>query len=966
MSLTIDIEREPEWLDVIARMLSGIGDVAMILVDNRLVHVSNSILGYSTDEILSLPDVLALVEPADRAEVADALVRRADDLTPRRVAFRARTRDGASLHVTATVNVIPVANGVVTTVVAFDSSTHRRAVNALAHSEDWFRLAFDHSGIGMALVRPDGRILRVNRALCDYLGYDESELLTLTNCELTHPDDLGADTANIQSLLNGERVVYSMEKRYVRKDGSTVWGDLTVSLVRATDGTPLYFVSQVQDFTRRKQVEETLQRVTSSARCILWHATVRREDDAMKWDIHVLDDAAAQNVIPLDVLPGNDYATQWYLSRLPEDNPRADEVGHAALLNGDRYYRNEFRCRDRNGIIRWLSEDVYVERISETQWRCVGVCTDISDAKRAHQALAEDTRRQSSLARIAGRVVAEPDTRALTRFVLEEVVRTLSADATTVSEVLGDDKTFRITAAYPSPSLSAPFYMDDEHSLAGWALRTARPMVIRDAASESWFDPIYLRQEGFASGIAVPMARPGNRYGALGVYSVEPRIFTSEETQYCETVANVLLSAMEQATTRRYSALQRVVAETLIRADDIADAVASVVKAICDALGADYVACWIVDPSTDAYERVASFVGETNDTELAEAMCRLPMASDDTAMDALRSSLKALWCSSYHDVTHSHRFEVAIQQGIKTAIFIPVALPDRLSGVMEVYHRELLRRDARLLALLTACGNLVGDFVRRIRTQRELADVNARLEQRVAERTELLARTNADLEQFAYVASHDLQTPLRNVTSFVQLLHRRYHGQLDARADEYINFAVDGAVHMQRLLHGLLAYANVSSTGQPFRWVDAEDAFREALRFLAPVIRSLDARVTNSGLPRVVADRNQLVQVFRQLLDNGLKFRRGRPEIHAAATVRANDALFTVTDNGIGIERQYWDRIFVIFQRLHPAGEYPGTGVGLSLCKRIVERHGGTIWVDSVVGVGTTFCFTIPTGESPP
>ena len=232
------------------------------------------------------------------------------------------------------------------------------------------------------------------------------------------------------------------------------------------------------------------------------------------------------------------------------------------------------------------------------------------------------------------------------------------------------------------------------------------------------------------------------------------------------------------------------------------------------------------------------------------------------------------------------------------------------------------------------------------------------------QQTQELARSNSELEQFAWVASHDLQEPLRMVASYTQLLSKRYKGKLDADADEFIDFAVDGAARMRRLINDLLQLSRVGTRAKEFAATDCEAVYDRALLNLQAAVEDSGALVTHDQLPTVLGDRTQLGQLFQNLIGNAIKFRGDeQPTVHVGVERKNGQWEFGVRDNGIGIDPEYAERIFVVFQRLHDKGHHPGTGIGLAVCKKIVERHGGRIWVASQPDEGATFYFTLPVNE---
>jgi len=301
------------------------------------------------------------------------------------------------------------------------------------------------------------------------------------------------------------------------------------------------------------------------------------------------------------------------------------------------------------------------------------------------------------------------------------------------------------------------------------------------------------------------------------------------------------------------------------------------------------------------------------------------------------------------------------------------ALDERSTGVPEghVPIERFLAAPAMLgdeLVGMVALANPVRDYeerdmsaVKRLAEFYALAVQRMRAEQELAQRAESLARSNGDLQQFAYVASHDLQEPLRMVASYVRLLQQRYQDKLDEDANTFIDYAVDGASRMQDLITGLLDYSRVSACSEPFAPVECEAALDAALANLRVSIDESGAVVTHDPLPTVTGDRLQITQLLQNLIGNAVKYRgTDPPRVHVSCQREEDGCVFCVRDNGVGIAPENRERIFRMFERIGTESQRAGTGIGLAVCKRIVERHGGRIWVESEAGRGSMFCFSIP------
>jgi PAS domain S-box-containing protein len=633
--------------------------------------------------------------------------------------------------------------GIIGTII--DVTGRKNAKRALREAEQRFRQTFELAASGIAQVGLQGRFRHVNRSLCRILGYSAEELTGMTVKQVSHPDDRAITDAERSRMHAGDLENVHFEKRYLRKDGSAVWVDLTVALVRDAEGRPQYEIAVFDDITERKRADEALRQQTerlqlgqTAARMIIMDWNIR--EDRLTWS-----DSPEWLRGPLP--PGGRYPL--FKEQIhPEDRGSFLATRNRALesLQGQ---TQEFRLVRTDGEVIWVMSRQRVFADAEGKAaRMLAAMFDITDRKRAEQALRES----------------------------EERFRSLTA-------------------------LSSDWYWEQDEEFRF-------TMVSR----------------GIFEAVGIP-----------------PEDFVGK--------------------TRWHAPLHGV-----------------------------------------------------SDEQLAEHKATLEAHKPFTGLEYGR-----------HDPGGNLHYISTDGE----PIFDPAG---RFRGYRGVGRDVTARRSAQE-ALKAAHDEL--------------------------------ARSNAELEQFAYVASHDLQEPLRMIASYTQLLGKRYGERLEGDAAEFMGYIVDGAARMKQLIEDLLAYSRVGTRGREFRPMSLEAAFRRALANLRSAIDESGAAVTSDLLPEVEGDESQILQLLQNLIGNALKFRGAQaPRIHVSCSSTEKEWEVSVKDNGIGIDPQYFERIFMVFQRLHDKGQYPGTGIGLAICKKVVDRHGGRIWVTSGTqprpGGGSTFHFTLP------
>ncbi|TMI05486.1 MAG: PAS domain S-box protein [Betaproteobacteria bacterium] len=631
-----------------------------------------------------------------------------------------------------------------------DITARKQAEASLLESERRFRRTFELAGSGVAHIGMDRRFIRVNRRLCEILGYPQAELLRLTGRQISHPDDLDVINAQRPRLYAGEVDSVRVEKRYLRKDGSIVWVSFTMVVERDAAGKPQYEIAFYDDITARKHAEAALRESEERFRSVV---------DSANEGILVYDKQ-------LNVVAGN-LAAERILGL-----PLANIIGAAGFTS---------------------------------------------------------------------------------------LLPCVHADG---SPVLPDERPTRLTVKSGKP-------------LTGEIVG-----IYRADGSMNWVSV----NTGF-------LRRPGD----TDWYGVVSTIGDITKQRHAE----LALSASEALYRQTFELATAGIAHV-----DLSGRFMKVNRRLCEILGYG---------EQELIGRPVKEISHPEDRNLT-----------DSQRMRVRSGEK-----------QSVRFEKRYlrKSGAIVWVDLSVALACDASGVPQ-YEIALF------------------DDI----TERKKAEAALR------EAHEELKRSNAELEQFAYVASHDLQEPLRMVSSYTQLLMRRYGDKLDGDAREFTAFIVDGATRMKQLIEDLLAYSRVGTRDKNFKPVDAGSSLGRALTNLRAAIQDSGATVTHDPLPTIPCDEVQVAQLFQNLIGNALKFRKpdAAPAVHVGAADQGAEWEFMVRDNGIGIEPQYFERIFMVFQRLHDKGEYPGTGIGLAIVKKVVERHGGRIWVQSQPGAGTTFHFTMP------
>jgi len=880
---------------------------------------------------------------------------------------------------------------------------------ALRESEVRYRRTFELAASGIAHIGLDRRFLRVNRRLCEILGYPESELVGMTGRELSHPDDLDIINKQRPRLYAGELDSVRVEKRYLRKDRSVVWVAFTMVVERDAAGKPQYEIAVFDDITARKAAEDALRESEARFRAVVESAN----EGILVYDKQlrvVAVNPAAEHIIgrPLNEIVGAPGFTSLQPcvlpdgSRLqPEQRPARVTAREGRPLTG--YVLGIVRPE---GRVTWLSINTgFLRRPGEAEWTgIVSTLNDITAQRNAELRVRESEARFRQTFELAASGLAHVGLDG--RFL--KVNKSLC-------EILG----------YGAEELVGRSVKEVSHPDDRDLTDAERAKVHTGEIEVARFEKRYLRKDGAVVwvdlGVAVARGVSGKPEYEVAIFDditaqkkleVELRE-KSELLQLGQAAARMIILDYDMKSDRltwsdspewlrgpRPESGEYPLFRDQIHPEDRARYTAERAQTLATLqptsqeyriMRTDGQVLWVLarrqalpGPDGRAARLLVAMIDITERKE-AEAAVR--------ESEARFRSLTQLSSDWYWEQDNAFRLTfMSGRMGERTGLDAKSYLGQQrwdapaLNLTEEDWrrHRQTLVRHepfrdfelerpmpeggSRWIALsgepvfddnggFTGYRGVGSDITARKRAEAELRRAHDELEQKARE----LQRSNSELEQFAYVASHDLQEPLRMVSSYTQLVMRRYGEKLDKDAREFMNYVVDGAARMKQLIEDLLAYSRVGTRGKEFAPVELEAIVRRAVTNLRAAIEEAGAAVTWEGLPQVRGDDMQLAQLLQNLIGNALKFRSASvPRVNIFSQDNPEQWEIVVQDNGIGIEPQYYERIFMVFQRLHNKAEYPGTGIGLAICKKVVERHGGRIWVESRPGEGSAFHFTLP------
>jgi PAS domain S-box-containing protein len=797
----------------------------------------------------------------------------------------------------------------------------KKAEEALRLSENQYATLAQASPVGLFRTDAEGHCLYVNERWCMIAGMEPEEALGEGWGQAIHPDDRERVFAEWYEAAR-QRLPFQSDYRFQKPDGVTTWVFGQSVAQTSPSGEVTGYIGTVTDITTNKQAEEALQRYADEFQELYNHAPCGYHSLDKEGTIVLMNETELEMLgYDRDELLGkkfSDLLTAEGLKTFQENFPQFQQRVWVRDL--------EFQLIRKDGTL--LPVSLNSTAVMDAQGNYLmsrSAILDITDRKRAEEFLRASEERLSLALDVAHMVTWDFD---------------ILADSLVASGRM--DLVFGLPSGAPAPSYEdfLDFVHPDDRAMVFQALTRAveegvgYQLEYRVLWSNGTLHWIGAEGQAYYDSANRPVRLVGVAIDITERKQSEEAL--RQQSQRSQLFAEITLNI------RQSLKLEEILQTTVIEVQKL--------------LQADRVLVFHLQ-SDGSGNVVQEAVVPGWPVTLGQNLLD-PCFNADFKDRYRQGRIGSIADISQGDINRCH-VEFLQQFGVKANLVVPILVKEDVWGLLIAHQCSAPRQWATFeVELMRQLGDQIGIAL----TQAQL------LEQETKQRQELV-RSNSDLQQFAYVASHDLQEPLRMVASYLQLLERRYKDRLDADANEFIQYAVDGAGRMQNLINDLLAYSRVGTQGKPFKLTDYGEVLKQVLLQLKIAIEETGAVITyDEPLPHVMADEGQLIQVLQNLVSNAIKFQgEQEPRIHIGAKHAEGEWVFSVKDQGIGMDPQYKDRIFLIFQRLHNRTEYRGTGIGLAICKRIIERHGGRIWVESEPEKGSTFYFTIPDrgGDNP-